>query len=196
MVNKKLSIVIMAHPDRKIMANELSASLGGVPIVWDRKNNVWDTCKRAWQAIDTTAKYGLVLQDDVIPCRDFQARAEALLNGRFVYNFFIHSGFVARIEKALCEGKNYFIMPSIYGEIALCMPTNYINSMINYVERHGARSDTLISTWARTAKLRIRYPIPSLVDHRSGDSLFEKYTGRPQHIKDHHSCCFADNFKN
>jgi len=191
---KKLSIVVMAHPDRKIMAEELSASLGGVPIVWDQINNVWDTCKRAWRAIDKTAEYGLVLQDDVIPCRDFQTRAEALLTGRFVYNFFVHYGFSARVEKALNEGKNYFIKTSIFGEIALCMPTKYINSMIDYCHNRNAQSDTLISAWATASRLRVRYPIPSLVDHRSGDSLFEKYTGRKQHIKDHHSCCFADNF--
>jgi hypothetical protein len=191
---KKLSIVVMAHPDRKAMAQELANSLGGVPIVWDKLNNVWDTCKRAWQAIDTTAEYGLVLQDDVLPCRDFQKRAEAVLKGRFVYNFFVHYGFSASVEKALYEGENHFTKGSIYGEIALCMPTTCINSMINYCDRHGAHSDTLISTWARSIHLRIRYPIPSLVDHRAGESLFEKYTGREPHIKEHHSCCFADNF--
>ena len=192
---KKLSIVIMAHPERTAMAMELSLSLGGVPIVWDKINNVWDTCKRAWEAIDKTAEYGLVLQDDVIPCHDFITRAEALLKGKYVYNFFIHYGFGARVEKALSEGKNYFIKPSIYGEIALCMPTKYIVSMINYCESRHAVSDTLISTWARANKIPIRYPIPSLVDHRHGESIFQKTTGRAQLTKAHHSCCFADNFK-
>lgn len=192
---KKLSIVIMAHPDRREMAEALSASLGDVPIVYDRKNNVWDTCRRAWLSIDSTAEYGLVLQDDTLPCRDFISRAEALLNGRFVYNFFIHSGFGARVQVARDKGDDYFIMPSIYGEIALCMPTKYILSMVKYCDRRGAQADTLISSWARDNKIRIRYPIPALVDHRIGESLFQKFSGKPQHKNPHQSCCFADNFK-
>lgn len=190
---KKLSIVIMAHPDRREMAALLSFELGGVPIVFDRKNNVWDTCRRSWEAIDKTAEYGLVLQDDAIVCTNFISRAEALLRGRYIYNFFILSGFGARVEKALADGFDYFIKPSIFGEVALCMPTKYINSMINYCERKKAKTDTVISSWAITNKIRVRYPIPSLVDHRHGESIFQRNQGLAQRDNPHHSCCFADN---
>lgn len=190
----KLSIVIMAHPDRKEMAELLSAGLGGIPIVWDEKNNVWDTCKRAWQAIDKTAEYGLVLQDDVIPCTEFVRRAESLLTEDYLYNFFIHSGFVAKVEKAISDGQSGFFTSSIFGEIALCMPIKYINGMINYCESKKAQSDTVISSWAITNKVKIYYPIPSLVDHRAGDSIFLKNTGQPQREKPHQGCCFADNY--
>ena len=191
---KILSIVIMAHPDRRQMAEELALSLGGVPIVFDEVNNVWDTCRRAWQKIDKSAKYGLVLQDDVIVCRDFIRRAEALLTGNFVYNFFVHYVFANRVNIALADGKREFIRSTIASEVAICMPTKFIVSMINYCQKHKAKDDTLISSWALSKRIWVCYPIPSLCDHRAGESVFLKHTGRPQRGGSHCSCCFADNF--
>src|SRR4030042_6958001 len=167
---KKLSIVIMAHPARRAMAEALALSLGGVPIVWDMINDVWDTCRRSWQAIDKTAEYGLVLQDDVIVCNGFIRRAEAIVGGGFIYNFFIHYIFADRVKKALSEGKSAFFRTNICSELAICMPTKYIDSMVKYVEEHGGTSDTLISQWANSRHIRVCYPIPSLVDNRAGES--------------------------
>lgn len=192
--DKILSVVIMAHPKRREMAEALSYSLGGVPIIYDTINNVWDTCKRAWQAIDKTAKYGLVLQDDTIVCRDFMRRAGELLTGNFVYNFFVHYIFDNKVKLTLSSGKRAFFRPTIASEVAICMPTKYIDSMVNYCQRHGAKDDTLISSWALGRHIRVCYPIPSLVDHREGKSIFLENTGRPQRKGEHYSCCFADNF--
>lgn len=192
--SQKLSIVIMAHPDRREMAMLLSFELGGAPIVWDRKNNVWDTCRRSWEAIDKTAEYGLVIQDDAIVCQDFRSRAEALLTGDYIYNFFILSGSGPLVDKRLSEGKTNFFKVSIYGEVALCMKIKHINSMINYCERKGAKTDTVISSWAIHNHIRVCYPIPSLVDHREGESIFQRNQGLAQREKPHHSYCFADNF--
>ena len=187
--------MIMAHPARREMAEQLSLSLGGVPIIWDRENDIWDTCRRAWEAIDKTAEYGLVFQDDVIVCRDFIPRAEAILTGRFIYNFFVHYVFAEKVKNALAEGKSAFFRPKISSEVAICMPTRFIDSMIRYCQEHKALDDTWISLWAQKNRIRVCYPIPSLVDHRKGESIFHKLTGRPQRKGSHHSCCFADNFK-
>lgn len=191
---QKLSIVIMAHPDRREMATLLSFELGGVPIVWDIKNNVWDTCRRSWEAIDKSAEYGLVLQDDAIVCQNFISRAEKLLTGDYIYNFFILSGSRALVDKRLAEGKSNFFKVSIFGEVALCMKTLHINSMINYCERKKGKSDTVISSWAINNKIRVCYPIPSLVDHRVGESIFQRNNGLAQRDNPHHAYCFADNF--
>jgi len=191
----KLSIVIMAHPDRREMAEGLAESLGGVPIVWDKINDVWDTCRRAWEAIDKTAEYGLVLQDDAVVCRDFIKRCEAILTGRYVYNLFVHYVFRARVNKARSEGKNAFFRSGIASEVAVCLPTKYIRGMLKYCQEHDTRTDTFISVWAHRSRIKVCYPIPSLVDHRAGESVFLKRTGRPQRKGSHHSCCFADNYK-
>lgn len=183
----------MAHPERREMAEELSASLGGVPIVWDRQNNLWDTCSRAWEAIDKTAEYGLVLQDDVIACRDFISRAEAVLTGRFIYNFFIHRVLSNRVRKAQLEKENSFYMNSIASEVAICIPTDLIWQMLEYAKRRRAKDDTIISRWARSRHMRVCYPIPSLVQHRDTESIYHKVTGRPMRNVGHITEFFADN---
>lgn len=189
----KLSIVIMAHPDRREMAEELSVGLGGVPIVWDKINNLWDTCSRAWRSIDKSADYGLVLQDDIIACRDFISRAEGVLEGRFIYNFFIHRVLSSRVRMALSEKADRFFRASISSEVALCLPTNLIDEMLEYAREHNAKDDTVISRWATSKHLRVCYPIPSLVQHRDIESLFHKYTGRPVRSSGHITEFFADN---
>jgi len=51
--------------------------------------------------------------------------------------------------------------------------------MVKYCDEHDAQNDQYITKWARLAGIKIYYPIPGLVDHREGVSLYRRNTNRP-----------------
>ena len=187
----KLSIVIMAHPKREKLARALSKKLGGVPIVWDEKNNVWDTCKRSWLKINPKAEFGLVLQDDAIIAHDFKKRAADRLVGRFVYNLFIPSALHKQVARAVEEKKETLQLNYISGEVAICIPTKYINSMIKFCDSRNAQTDQHITQWALKQRFKILYPIPALVDHSHERSLHRENLGLKQLDTPVVGCYFA-----
>lgn len=170
-MKKKLSIVIMAHPERKEWAEELSRKLKA-PIVYDRKNNVWDTCRRSWLAVDKNAEYGLVLQDDSIIADNFIEKAESLLIEDYVYSFFAGRLLSSRINRAITKKENFVITQMIFNEVALCMKTTHIKDMVKFCDDLGAKTDQYIARWAKLRKIEINYPLPSIVDHRDGESIY------------------------
>lgn len=178
-MSNKLAIVIMAHPERQEMARVLSQQLQA-PIVYDRINNIWDTCRRAWLSqVSVGAEYTLVLQDDSIVCRDFRMHAEVLLQDDVVYSLYAGHLLAYRIKNAESKGKDYVDTIQIFNEVALCMRTEHIEEMVKYCDDHNANTDQEISNWARSKGLGIRYPIPSLVDHRDGESIYQRKYARP-----------------
>lgn len=188
----KLSIVIMAHPERQKWAKELAQKLQA-PIVYDRVNNIWDTCRRAWLSqVSVGAEYTLVLQDDSIVCSNFRERAEALLEEDLIYSFFAGHLLATRIRHAVVRKKPYVESGQIFNEIALCMRTEHIEDMVKYCDDREATTDQEISKWARWRRLKIRYPIPSLVDHRDGESLFQRNYNRPAWNRQRKAVRYAD----
>lgn len=184
-MKKHLSIVIMAHPKRRHFIPYLKSMLGeDVKVVFDRKNNLWDTCRRAWLAHDMSAKYAVVIQDDAIVCRNFRKRATAFLKkdrkGKdYLFSFYAGSKLGQRIEHARSKGDDGFESGMIYHEIALCMRTEHIASMVKYSDDRNAQADHEIGRWARLRRLPVYYSIPSLIDHRAEESLYRKINNKP-----------------
>jgi len=180
----KLAIVIMAHPKRKEWAEELAAKLDA-PIVYDQKNNVWDTCRRAWLSqLESGAEYVLVLQDDTIIGDNFRERAAELIErhekaGDFIYSFYAGEMLATRIDAAIRKGNDHIIAGAIFNEVALCMKREHITRMVKWSDERNAQTDQEIGRWARLARLTILYPIPSIVDHRTGESLYRKHYNKP-----------------
>jgi len=191
-MSNKLSIVIMAHPERQQMAKELSQQLQA-PIVYDRINNIWDTCRRAWLSqVSVGAEYTLVLQDDAIVCKDFRERAEALLQEDKIYSLFAGHLLASRIKHALNKGVDFVESGMIFNEVALCMRTEHIEAMVAFCDERQATTDQEITKWARLRHMKIRYPIPSLVDHRDGDSIFQRNYNRPSWNRPRKAVKYAD----
>lgn len=178
-MSNKLSIVIMAHPERAKYIPYLKERLGDVPVVYDEKSNIWDTCRRAWLAIDRSAEYGVVIQDDAIVCDNFRERAEALLQDDLIYSFFAGHLLSERIRHAESKGRGFVESGQIFNEIALCMRTSHIDDMIKHCDTMEAQTDQEISRWARLHRIKVRYPIPSLIDHRDDESIFQRNYNRP-----------------
>lgn len=182
---KSLSIVIMAHPKRAHLIPALHKALGKkVPVVFDEKENIWDTCRRSWLAHDMRADYGIVIQDDAVICKDFYKRASAVLEAQdkdYVTAFYVGGMGKLSVRNCLARGKDHFLGGSIFNEVALCMPTRHIKDMVATCDGWEATNDHFIQRWAKLRRLRIWYPVPSLIDHLPDEpSLYREMHGKDQ----------------
>ena len=190
----RLSVKIMAHSKRAHLVPELVERLGLTDddVIWDRRNDRWDTGRRAWEAIDQTAEWGMVVQDDALPCADLIAGMEKALE-RVPPNVLVSpyigtrrpsKGKIDAIVNEAAHAKAAFIeMPSLNWGVAITAPTRIINGMLpwcdvqtypNYDRRIGRYAiDVLrMGTWCT---------FPSLVDHRDIPSLIGHGDGRVAH---------------
>lgn len=193
-MENKLNIVIMAHPSREKIIPELQARLFNDTIVWDEKNDIWDTCKRAWLAVDRRYKYGLVIQDDALVVDNFNIRAEIVLKEDCVYSLYLSSLLRNNVNIAKIKKLDFVTSTMILNEVAICIPTKYIDEMIKYCDDHGATNDQYIGKWAKQKFGKVIYPIPSLVSHRDNiESIYYKNTGREQPTKERKAIEFYEN---
>lgn len=190
----KLSVSIMAHKKRAEFIPELVERLGVTEdnVVWDKINNRWDTGRRAWEAIDQSADYGMVIQDDAIVSRDLIPGLEEALN--YIPEKAIGCPFIGtrrpmanRVEQAVKEAKrtrtSWVRMPSLNWGIAIILPTKIINEMLPWCDRQAYPNyDRRIGRYCVDV---IGYPTyctwPSLVDHREVPSLVGHGAGRIAH---------------
>lgn len=178
-----LSIVIMAHPRRRDMAEEVAKMLE-CPIVWDEKNNLWDTCSRAWKhGASIGSEWVLILQDDVIPTSDFRAKVETFIKTHSerdcVFAFYTGAQSAGRITAAQKAGRDYFEAGFIFNEVAICMRSTHVGSMVRWCDEREAKNDQYITQWMRIARLKCVHSIPSFVDHREGESIYRSNENRP-----------------
>ncbi len=178
-----LSISIMAHPSRKEWVEGLVASLGNVPVSWDYGDGVWANCRRAWQMHDPEAIWHLVLQDDAILCRDFRRMAERFLVANAPLGCAVSFYFgrtrmdPEEIERAERDGE--IVREWLRWGLAVCLPVGVIPAMIESGDKDSNLGsdgkaypdDTRIARFLKRMGMPVVYPIPSLVDHREGESL-------------------------
>jgi len=187
----KLSVSIMAHPRRQEMVEELLKQLPATQVAWDTDNNVWHTCRAAWQLHDKSADYHVVIQDDSILCEDFLARATAILKTLEhpkAVCFFIG-------DKATRYGGVSFTTRKIYNEVAICLPVSHIEPMIAFCDKMGSTTDRDIERYCKRNKLSVHYPIPSLVEHRDSPSLYREIYKKPPPTTARQAYAFADTVK-
>lgn len=181
----ELSISVMAHPSRVEFFPYLIRKLGDVPFAIDEKGlGAWENCKRAWRMAGPVADWHVVIQDDAIVCDNFRQRAEeVILKAKeilrvenyicnFYYGFRRNDRGVAK--KALEKG--YWIHGYPKWGVAICMQTKFINEMIQFCEdlkipRTKTADDVRIGRFIASKKMLVYFPMPSIIDHRSGKSL-------------------------
>lgn len=191
----KLSVSVMAHPQRKALVPELANRLGidGSRVVWDRKNERWDTGRRAWEIYDPKADYHMVIQDDAVVVRDLVPGLEKALD--FVPDNATVCPFVGtrrpmrgRVEQlvTLAQRTNasWIEFPSLFWGVAIIVPTHVIDDMLLFGDRITAypNYDKRIGQYFVQ---RLHWPTwctwPNLVDHRDVDSLVGHGSGRVAH---------------
>jgi len=168
----------MAHPSRQEHFGYLRDTLGDctIPISVDDGCGIWENCKKAWRLRDPEAEYHLVLQDDAIICDNFKElaikeieKSEKLGCGALSFYFGKRMG-MRHIGK---EGmKNGYVINALHWGLAICMPTKLIEEMIAFGDKLKIKQDDArISRFFRSKKMKVYFPMPSLIEHRTGDSL-------------------------
>lgn len=189
-----LSVKIMAHPKRAEFIPDLVERLGitDADVSWDRDNIRWHTGRRAWQMVDQSADYGMVVQDDALVCRDLIAGLEKALDHlpeRGVVSPYIgtrrpSASSVERAVQAAQKGDVSWVkMPALNWGVAIILPTGIINNMIKWCnQQRYPQYDRRIGRYAiDVERLNTWCPWPSLVDHRDGESLVGHGQGRKAH---------------
>jgi hypothetical protein len=170
-----VSGAIMAHPRRKVWAEELSAQTG-LPIVWDQINTVWDTAKRAWRAHDPNATHHVVIQDDAVPCLDLLPTLR-VISSLYPLEPFCLTVIDYRLHNArrdydatMRSGAPFWYSNAAVSAVGLMLPVRDIEPMIAYGDGYGTIHDDLkVRGFYKQQGRKMMFPIPSLLQHRNVD---------------------------
>jgi len=167
----------MAHRSREALVLDLVQSIDAdVTVAWDRRNNEWDTGRRALDAYDPAASWHVVLQDDAVVCRDLIAGLGHALErvpanaavGLYVGRSRATDGRISRIvARANDETCSWIHLPQLHWGVGLVVPTACIDDVVRLGDRtHVLEYDRRLSTVFRKMGMPVWYSWPSLVDHR------------------------------
>lgn len=182
----KLGAVIMAHPQRAEFVSELQGQLDRpVDVVWDRRDDRWDTGRRAMEAFDPSATHHVVLQDDCVPSAHLLAGVEkALAYAPSLAPVCLYVGrvrqFTAVLSRELPRTSrvSWVRMRDVNWGVGIAVPTATIPDMLDYCERNPHPNyDGRVGGYYRYALRQWAwYTWPSLVDHRRSASLVQGRT--------------------
>jgi len=174
-----LSISVLAHPSRSKWHPYLREKLGNISFSIDNGCGLIENGKNAWKMYDPNAKFHCVLNDDAIIGQDFYNKASAILekNGdKLAYSFYMgeRKGYKEIVDSAYKSGRGFVLSKKLFFGVAICLPVKYISHMFGFIDRIkdlplNRNFDTRIHRYVRSVGLRVYYPIPSLVDHRSNN---------------------------
>lgn len=176
---KLLSVSVMAHPSREKFFPYLKECLGDVPFSIDTESEgVWPNAKKAWSMFDPEAAYHVVIQDDAIVCEDFLNHAEeAIVKAGDVVKdylppisfYFGNRGTLKGIARdGMADG--YCFMPRTPWAVAICLPTALIPEMLAFTENLAVpQDDVRIGKFIQSKGMKVYFPLPSLIDHRTGE---------------------------
>lgn len=194
----RLSAVIMAHPTRKAFVSELQAKLDGdVPVVWDEKNDRWDTGRRSMLAYDPEASHHLVLQDDAVIPHDLLAGLEKAITHTpeaaplclYIGKVRPDRAAVQRLVRRADRVKNtsWIVMSHLHWGVGIVMPTRLIDRMVRWGDTRSdiTNYDKRIGRWCQLRRIPVYYPWPSLVDHRNSPSLVPGRNPKGLHRRAH-----------
>lgn len=170
-----LSAAIMAHPSRA----EFVAELGHVGrVVWDEKNDRWDTGRRSLLAYDPAATHHVVIQDDaVVPSGLFDMLYDAIPYVDEGSPLALYIGDVTRYKRMwkpkIKSDTSWVVMPGVNWGVGLVIPTVHIPDLVAFGDKLHAigNYDMRISRFYEKMGIGVWYPYPSLVDHRDSPSL-------------------------
>ncbi len=188
-----ISVAIAAHPSRADMVQQLQNKLqcppGHLSIVWDEKDNIWDTHRRAWGqaniniAQDADITHHLVLQDDAVPCLNLLPALENALEyvsdkpvSLYFGNATSHPKIVRTVATAQREGATWIKTSGTWWGVGIMLPVNMISDMLLFCENRRETYDRRLAIWCEHNGHEVYHPWPSLVDHADTSSLL--YPGR------------------
>jgi hypothetical protein len=184
-----ISAAIMAHPRRAEWVPQLVEQIGGnVQVVWDERNDRWDTGRRSLLAYRPEASHHVVIQDDAIVCRDLlPALARAAEHsgtrpvGLYTGNLRpSHHLVAAKLNAARTAGIPWWEGEGPWWGVGIMLPTIDIPKVVAWGDGKPqiANYDMRISRWYLSQQVPCWYTVPSLVEHRHGDENPSLVPGR------------------
>lgn len=151
-------------------------SLGMTIIKDTQRKGVWPIARQAWHdSLRYDSTHHLVLQDDIVVCRDFLAAVVAAIEARpdAPVAFFDMS---RTIPDAMDKGVSWAVRRSLSSACALAMPTPMVLPAIRWCDYNTDPKvksyDARLSAYFLSVDQLIWYTVPSLVDHNdNGHSL-------------------------
>lgn len=174
----KLSISVMAHPSRAQFFPYLREKLNITPAHFciDQHNNLIANSRAAWALHDPAADFHVVIQDDAIVCDDFREKATAFIADQERirerqrrpaqgYNFFLRQD---RSKTPFWPKDGAYVDHVTRGGVAICLPVVCIEPMLREYDRQTSRhDDDRISEYVKRNGMKIYFPVPSFIGHRS-----------------------------
>lgn len=176
----KITVAIMAHPKRQAAAEALYKKVTQYPfadaqIIYDEKNEEWDTGERSMRYGIGKGDWHLVIQDDAIITPDFYANIEgAIAAVPTKVAMSLYTGKVRpladRVRMAVEQApdgsflQHYMMM---WG-VGILLPSWHIEPMLEFINEPKYSEtpyDQRIGVFYQRNRLPIYYTIPSLVDH-------------------------------
>jgi hypothetical protein len=175
----RVSLAVMAHPSRARFVDDLLSRLDRPAIVvWDERQDRWDTGRRAQLAFEPNATHHLTIQDDAVPCRDLVAGVEKALAALpdsdrsplclYVGRVRPYRDAINQLVAATRDDTAWLTMSQLHWGPGIVMPVKLIPDMVAWCDKRGRipNYDRRISRWCQHQRLTVYYPWPSLVDHR------------------------------
>ena len=198
----KISVAIMAHPDRSFNAERLMRALHNqgfytVSLCYDNGEGEWGNGVRSLKA-HTDSDYHCVIQDDAILSEYFYDNVVKAINNlptKGLISFY--TGTVRpkaeKVQAALFNAKSisasWLEGPTLYWGVGLCIHTDDIDLMLKYVKNIELPYDRRIGQYYQVRHIPVYYTIPSLVDHdyRLGSLMQNDYASEPRKARNYHS---------
>lgn len=179
-----LSVAVMAHRGRAHLVPELVERLGIEDdlVVWDQREDRWDTGRRAMLEHDPAAQWHMVIQDDALVCRDLipglQVALEHVPADALACPYVgTRRPMAERVEAAVSEADriaaSWVVMQTLNWGVAIIVPTRTIPDMIAWCDRLTIPNyDKRVGQYYwRRRNWPTWYTWPSLIDHRDVPSL-------------------------
>ncbi len=188
----RISIAIMAHPKRKKMAQALFEKLDEMDfvsceLVMDNCDYEWNTGVRALQAKAPNAHWHLVIQDDAIISDNFYQNVKRALEGvpeKTCVSFYFGSGspFPEKTERqfksASEKGISWIRTATLFWGVCFAVRADETEKIITFGAGSNRLLDNRIGLYYFNKSRPIYNLVPSIVDHRQGQSILEHGEGK------------------
>lgn len=125
----------------------------------------------------------LVIQDDILPCKDFIKTANHLMNLR-PNDFMSLFSASPSVEKALQVNKHWVSLDRCYGLCAYIIPCfmaqDYVDNCVDKIKNDIKADDVKLSIYLAERKFRNYVTAPSLVEHIAWDRSSQHKVHIPQ----------------
>lgn len=175
----RVKIGIVAHVDRRDMADALDERVDGDLVAFDsgclggKENHL-----RTWEHMSESsghllsADWGVVLEDDAIPCHAFRWELEQALAKAPTPIVSLYLGrsrpehWQEPIARVYAADVSWLTAPELLHGVGYAVKWNLIPHMVAGARRSDSPAiDTAISEWMKTSGHQVSYSKPSLVNH-------------------------------